>query len=180
MIQTKLIAKGSRVASAALVLPLVSLLGACTTPDVRVEFANDPLILRGMWIAKDDAGAFVADFDLQATYIDSKHYMVSGSVTFVGEEPVAIAGEVRGHRIKYLSPQTALITSDDLFYATTASEPPRYLYASAYRPRNSEGTLRISYEGEVQPLNIDDPDEFASCPSTECFSITLERSAAVP
>ena len=176
MLKNKLTTGGSRVALAALAL----LLGACTNPDVKVDFANDPLVLRGAWVAKDAAGALVANFDLQATYVDSEHYMVSGSVTFVGEEPVTIDGEVHGHRINYLSPQTALITSDDLFYATTASEPPRYLYASAYRSRNSEGTLRISYEGEVQPLNIDDPDEFASCPPSKCFSITLERSTPAP
>lgn len=91
MIQTRLIAKGSRVASAALVLLLVLVLGACAEPDVSVDFVNDPLVLRGVWIAKDATGAFVAEFDLQATYVDSDSHTVSGSVTFVGEETVAIA-----------------------------------------------------------------------------------------
>ncbi len=176
MLKNKLTTAGSRVALAACAL----LLGACTEPDVRVDFANDPLILRGAWIAKDATGALVANFDLRATYIAGENYKVSGNVTFVGEEAVAIDGEVYGHRVKYLSPQAALITSDDLFYATTASEPPRYLYAAAYRPRNNEEPLRIIYEGGVKPLNIDDPDEIASCPPAECFGITLKRSVTAP
>lgn len=176
MLKNKLTTGASRLASAALAL----LLGACTNPDVKVDFANDPLVLRGAWVAKDAAGALVANFDLQATYMNSKNYTVSGSVTFVGEEPVTIDGEVSGHRIKYLSPQTALITSNDLFYATTGGELPRYLYVSAYRPRDNEETLSISYEGDVKPLNIDDADEIASCSPSECFGITLERSVTAP
>jgi hypothetical protein len=165
------------------VLSILLLLTGCAESDELVRFQTDPYILRGAWVAKNDRGGLVADFDLRATYVDGERYAVSGSVTFAGEDPVSLQGEVIGIRVKYLAPQTSVVPNGELFYATTAGQNPRYLSLFALSPRKLGGSPVFEFGGSVRPADLVEPDEdeYTLCrEALECFDITLTRPVPLP
>ncbi len=93
-------------------LPISLLLNACPgytppyTPD-EVNFATDPLILRGIWLGiPEDASQQALSLDLQATFVDQERYSVIGTLKFGDGELLSLSGVVEGNETtRYLQTQ---------------------------------------------------------------------------
>ena len=85
----------------------------CNQPNIieGVNFATDPRILRGVWsgIMEPNSSSRVGEtvrMDLQASYVDTLHYTVAGTVKLGNDSPLRLNGAVYGESVeRYVQPQ---------------------------------------------------------------------------
>ena len=65
-----------------------------------INFDTDPTIFRGVWTGQakleNQTQTVAVKLDLNAVFIDTKHYTVTGSITLAGDAALNVSGDVQG------------------------------------------------------------------------------------
>jgi hypothetical protein len=151
----------------------LAFLVSCGLSTLKINFASDPLILRGNWSGQITDGQTMTPIrlsNLVATYVDKSAYAISGSIQYGNDQPLLLIGQVSaGFGIEYIQPQTTQLLKTEFMYATLTDKNGANPKDICFELWRNDGL----YDGSVAGTSVDETGKKICSIPTKPQSITL-------